>query len=66
MDQYDLFHHEEPAAPLPSLPALPSLIRYRDQFRRCDVTLHQPGVGEWRLHNNGGVASLSLSFGDPW
>ncbi|WP_292045474.1 MULTISPECIES: site-specific integrase [unclassified Brevundimonas] len=66
MDQYDLFHHEEPTAPLPSLPTLPSLIRYRDQFRRCDATLHQPGAGEWRLHNNGGVASLSLSFGDPW
>ncbi|WP_295183978.1 site-specific integrase [uncultured Brevundimonas sp.] len=66
MGQYDLFHRGEPTAPLPSLPTLPSLIRYRDQFRRCDATLHQPELGEWALHNNGRLTHLSLRFGDPW
>lgn len=66
MDQYDLFRNDDRAAPLPSLPPMPSLVRYRDQFKRSDATLSRPESGEWSLQNNGLTKNLSLSFGNAW
>lgn len=66
MVQYSLFPLDQQPPPLPALPAMPPLVRYRDRYGRKDVTLKQPALSEWSLHINGGIRNLRLSFDHPW
>lgn len=62
MSQLELAFPAVGATPLPSLPALPPLLRYYDDFARQDRTLRDLARDEWAIWTNGSEAKVRFDF----